>query len=105
VLSYTLDVTKRAGLNRVPHYVQTNGRPEMTDQIDGQAAIILGWALYARTAHDPSFVASTYTQVASLMDASLSPPYFTPSFGLVRNLKLEHYREERFWDTYDMLTQ
>lgn len=105
VLQYTLALTKAGGLNRVPHYVLTSGRPEMTDQMDGQASIILSWALYARTARAPSFVSATYDQVAALMDACLGPPYFNASFGLIRNLHLEHYREERFWDTYDMLTQ
>jgi hypothetical protein len=105
VLQYTLAVTRQAGLNRVPHYVLTSGGPEMTDQMDGQASIILAWALFAREANAPSFVSATYNQVAALMDASMGPPYFDPKFGLVRNLHLEHYREERFWDTYDLLTQ
>jgi hypothetical protein len=105
VLAYTLDITARAGRNRVPHYVLTSGQLDMIDQTDGQAAIILAWALYARQVHDQMFVASTYQQVASLMDAALAPPYFSPSFGLVRNFNFEHYREERLWDTYDILTQ
>ena len=105
VLQYTLDVTRQAGLNRVPHYVLTSGQIEMSDQIDGQASILLDWAHYARQANDPAFVSSTYAQVAGLMDASLQPPYFVPAFGLIRNSHLEHYREERFWDTYDILTQ
>jgi hypothetical protein len=105
VLQYTLDVTKRSGLNRVPHYVLTSGEPEMTDQMDGQASIILAWALYAREVNAPAFVNSSYGDVAALMDATMAQPYFTPSFGLVRNLHLEHYREERFWDTYDIFTQ
>lgn len=105
VLAYTLDITKRAGMNRVPHYVLTSGQLDMIDQTDGQAAIILAWALYALQSHDSSFTASTYRQVASLMDATLAPPYFSPSFGLVRNFNFEHYREERLWDTYDILTQ
>jgi len=105
VLQYTLDITKQAGLNRVPHYVLTSGQTEMSDQIDGQASIILAWALYAQQANAPSFVSSTYKQVAGLMDASVGPAYFVPKFGLVRNVRLEHYREGRFWDTYDILTQ
>ena len=105
VLQYTLDVTKRAGLNRVFHYVLTNGQPDMTDQTDGQASIILSWALYARAAADRSFVDATYRQVVGLMDATLGPQYFNPGFGLVRNTHLEHYRGDRYWDTYDMLTQ
>ena len=105
VLAYTLEITRRAGLNRVPHYVLTSGQIDMTDQTDGQAAIILAWALYALQSHDRPFVATTYRQVASLMDATLDPPYFSPSFGLVRNFNFEHYREERLWDTYDILTQ
>lgn len=105
VLQYTLALTKQAGLSRVPHYVLTSGTPEMTDQMDGQTGIILAWALYARHANAPVFVDATYGQVAALMDATMAQPYFTPSFGLVRNLHLEHYREERFWDTYDIFTQ
>lgn len=105
VLRYTLDVTAKAGLNRVPHYVLTSGQVEMTDQIDGQAGIILAWALYAGQANDPAFVASTYRQVAGLMDATMNPPYFDPAFGLIRNSHFEHYREAIFWDTYDMFTQ
>ena len=105
VLRYTLDVAAKAGLNRVPHYVLTSGQVEMTDQIDGQASIILAWALYARQANDPAFVASTYRQVAGLLDATMNPPYFDPAFGLIRNSHFEHFREAIFWDTYDMFTQ
>jgi hypothetical protein len=105
VLRYTLDITKQAGVNRVPHYVLTSGQTEMTDQIDGQASIILAWALYAHQANDRAFVSSTYKQVAALMDGSLGPVYFDPKFGLIRNHYFEHYREGRFWDTYDILTQ
>ncbi|HEX5276018.1 MAG TPA: hypothetical protein VFW34_12185 [Candidatus Rubrimentiphilum sp.] len=105
VLQYTLDITKKAGVNRVPHYVFTSGQTEMTDQIDGQASIILAWALYAHQAKEAAFVSSTYKQVAALMDGSLGPVYFDPKFGLIRNHYFEHYREGRFWDTYDILTQ
>src|SRR6185503_11711715 len=105
VLQYTLTATANDGLNRVPHYVLPGGQPDMTDQIDGQAIILLAWDRYASQANDPSFVAATYPQVASLMDASLQSPYLNSSFGLIQNLNLESFRQGSFWDTYDILTQ
>jgi len=80
----------------------------MADQIDGQAHVILGWALYANRSGDRAFVDETYEQVAELMNYSVRPPYMTGESALgnlIYNSNLEHSRENYFLTTYDMLAQ
>ena len=85
------------------------------DQIDGQAHVIVSWARLAVRRGPTPFEDRTYPLVAKLMDRSTDWPYLTPYFanlpiaacmtGLVRNVCLEHSRDGRFWDTFDILTQ
>lgn len=80
----------------------------MADQIDGQAHVILGWALYVNKTGDTEFADRTYEQVAALMDHSTQPPYMTGEGelgNLIYNSNLEHSRENYFLTTYDMLAQ
>ena len=80
----------------------------MADQIDGQAHLLLGWALYINRSGDTAFADETYEQVAALMDSSVRPPYMTREGelgNLIYNSNLEHSREGYFLTTYDMLAQ
>ena len=81
------------------------------DQIDGQAHVIMAWARLALTRGHTDFEDRTWPVVAKLMDRTSDWPYILGPgtsichLGLVRNVCLEHSREGRYWDTYDILTQ
>ena len=80
------------------------------DQIDGQAHVIMAWARLAIRRGPTAFEDRTYPLVARLMSRSTDWPYiltggYPSDLGLVRNVSLEHSREVRMWDTYDILTQ
>ncbi|MBI2297737.1 MAG: hypothetical protein HYU66_02080 [Armatimonadetes bacterium] len=84
------------------------------DEIDGQAHILMAFARLALRRGPTQFEAAWYPSVAKLMDRTSDWPYLAPfhrqpiglaDVGLVRNVSLEHSRDGRFWDTYDILTQ
>lgn len=75
------------------------------DQVDGQAHVIMAWARLAQRRGATAFEERTYPLVAKLMDRTSDEPYVSPIVHLVRNNALEHSRETRFWDAYDLLTQ
>lgn len=80
------------------------------DEVDGQAHIIMAWGRLAARRGPTPFEDRTYGAVAKLLDRSTDWPYILSGgrhadLGLVRNVSLEHSREGRMWDTYDILTQ
>ena len=80
------------------------------DEIDGQAHVIMAWGRLAARRGNTPFEDRTYGEVAKLLDRSTDWPYVLSGgqhadLGLVRNVSLEHSREGRMWDTYDILTQ
>lgn len=80
------------------------------DQIDGQAHILMGWARLALKRGPTPFEDRTWPLIATLMDRSTDWPYIQRGgwqidLGLVRNVSLEHSREGRMWDAWDLLTQ
>lgn len=119
-LGYVLQATADAGMLRIPHVIlapEPDGRKPIYcrhDEIDGQAHIILGWALVALARGRTTFEDQWYDFVAALLDRTTDWPYLAPyggektgrtQLGLVRNVCLEHSREGRYWDAYDILTQ
>jgi len=98
----------------VPHVIgKSGGGYTIRDdefQIDGQAHLILGWARLAQRRGRTPFEDQTWNQVSALMTRTSSRAFldyggFPSQLGLVRNSALEHSREGRYWDTYDLLTQ
>ncbi len=80
------------------------------DQIDGQAHVLMAFGRLAQRRGPTAFEDRWYPFVAKLLDRSTDWPYILaagnpPHLGLVRNVCLEHSREGRMWDTYDILTQ
>jgi len=81
------------------------------DQIDGQAHVIMAWAMLARHRGETDFENRTYPVVAKLMDRSTTEPYLFPhvgariKIGLVCNVTFEHSRDGQYWHAYDFLTQ
>jgi hypothetical protein len=104
-------------MERVPHIIGEESAStgisyvDDIDQIDGQAHVILAWALLALARGRTPFQEETYDFVSTLMDRSSSAPYL--SFcthwriepGLVLNTHLEHSRERQYWHAYDFLSQ
>ena len=81
------------------------------DQIDGQAHVIMAWAMLAMRRGETEFENQTYPVVAKLMDRSTTEPYLSLytgariKLGLVCNVTLEHSRDGQYWHAYDFLTQ
>lgn len=113
-IACVLRVMEQNNLELVPHVIGKSGdRYTIRDdefQIDGQAHVILGWARLAERRGRTSFEDQTWNQVSALMTRTTSRAFldyggFPSQLGLVRNSALEHSREGRYWDTYDLLTQ
>jgi hypothetical protein len=117
-LSYCLSTMSAYRTSTVPHVIgepdPATGRARFideVDQIDGQAHVILAWALHALDRSDSEFVERTYEEVAGLLDRSTSGPWLCFSTrwriepGLVLNTHFEHSREDQYWHSYDFLTQ
>jgi hypothetical protein len=113
-IACVLRVMEQNNLELVPHVIGKSGdRYTIRDdefQIDGQAHVILGWARLAQRRGWTPFEDQTWNQVSALMTRTTSRAFldyggFPSQLGLVRNSALEHSREGRYWDTYDLLTQ
>lgn len=108
-------------MERVPHVIGPSRINEKDpcfrdrDQIDGQAHVILAWARLVLAMGPNDFERKTYALIKRLTDRMSDAPYIRRAYdakpyesalnGLVRNGCLEHSREERYWDTFDILTQ
>lgn len=117
VPGYCFRAMRQFELERVPHVISSaDPSGQITsiddvDQIDGQAHVILAWALIALATKGDTGIQDEYDFVATLMNRSSSPPYL--SFctrwriepGLVLNTHLEHSREQQYWHAYDFLSQ
>jgi len=106
-----------ASLERVPHIIGPRGADgripliDDVDQIDGQASVILAWALLALARGPGSFEDESFLALALLMDRSSDAPYlgrwtrWRIDPGLVLNTHFEHSREWNYWIGYDLLSQ
>jgi hypothetical protein len=80
------------------------------DEVDGQAHVLMAFGRLAQRRGATPFEDQWYGFAAKLLDRSTDWPYVLSGtlhadLGLVRNVSLEHSREGRMWDTYDILTQ
>lgn len=106
VTAIALDTGSLKKAERVNNYPILSNR----DEIDGQAHVIMAWGRLANLRGATPFEDATYPFIAQLLDRSTDWPYILygdthADLGLVRNVSLEHSREVRMWDTYDILTQ
>lgn len=118
VVHYCIQGMLDNDMERIPHVVgprDDSGRIPLLcdeDQVDGQASVIMAWALLAGRRGRTPYEDLSYPFVAKLLDRTTSAPYLLPEPtggrnlpGLVRNMNLEHSRDAHFWDAYDFLTQ
>lgn len=117
MLGYCFRAMSQFKMERVPHVIfpaegaETISHVDDIDQIDGQAHVLLSWALLAQTKGYTSFRDETYDFAARLMDRSSTAPYLSSCTrwriepGLVLNIHLEHSRESQYWHAYDFLSQ
>ncbi len=117
IVSYCIQGMLDNDMERIPHVIGSRTDSETIplidgdDQIDGQAHLVLGWALLAADRGRTPFEDFSYPIVAELLDRSTTEPYLSENVGwrihpgLVRNINLEHSRDGQFWDAYDFLTQ
>lgn len=113
-INYVLKAITAHDMERIPRVVgKENGKPIILDdqhQIDGQAHVILAWARLALKRGRTSFEDKTWPLVRSLMMRTCDRTFF--QYGgwsiepeLIRNIALEHSKEGRMWDVWDLLTQ
>ena len=123
VIDYCLSAMIAKHMERIPHVIDNRNlasgshqkRRESIpiisdiDQIDGQAHVILVWAMLAKSRGLTEFEERTYPVIAKLMNRSITPPYLASRSltnpGLICNTNLEHSRERRMWHAFDFLTQ
>ena len=116
-VEYVLETMADLALERVPHVIHPRGEActsplcDMLDEIDGQAHVILSWALLAIARERCVDEDRRWPLVRDLMDRSVESPYLSRDTcwrinpGLVLNLNLEHSRDEQLWFAYDFLSQ
>ncbi|MBI5095097.1 MAG: hypothetical protein HZB26_22010 [Candidatus Hydrogenedentes bacterium] len=119
-LDYVLQAMTQNDFERAPHVMgpRKAGAPESVipiisgeDEVDGQAHVILGWALLAAARGSNPFEDRTYAFIARLLDRTTDAPYVMGNTGmrigtgLVLNHCLEHSRDGQYWLAYDFLTQ
>lgn len=122
VLSYCFRAMDQFEMHTVPHVIGKENadgtilRVDTVDQIDGQAHVVLAWAMLAlRRPKNDAFIRGTCDRVMGLMDRSTSGAYLCSEEkhiarwriepGLVLNTHLEHSRDHQYWHAYDILTQ
>lgn len=124
-IRFILDATRRNGKDRIAHILGKavqgpDGKVSQQytgneSQIDGQAHVILAWAQLALARGTTPFEDETYEAVAKLMDSTVDWPYFLSGEGqlpmfpnhqmhLIYSVSLEHSREGRRWQCFDILT-
>lgn len=114
-LRYLLETLEKNNLERIPRVIGDNFKIEDDQfQIDGQAHVILAWARLALKRGHTQFEDDTWEQVRALMKFTTSRAFFLHGHwygswsiepGLVRNTAIEHSKESRMWDAFDILTQ
>lgn len=113
MLRFCLNAMSEVDMERVPHTIdpEKGVRIDDVDQVDGQAHVILAWALLSLRDGQSQFQGQTYGTIAKLMDRTCLPPYLSCHTrwriepGLVLNTHLEHSREHEYWHAFDFLTQ
>ncbi|MHB0997597.1 MAG: hypothetical protein ACYC27_00005 [Armatimonadota bacterium] len=80
------------------------------DQLDGNFHVLTAWAMVALNTDNKKWERDTYPQVVDMVNTAVDWPYLPPQIdrvtpGLIHNFCLEHSREGRYWDTWDILTQ
>jgi hypothetical protein len=122
LVNCVFDAMTANGMTRVPHVLDRKrylDKPAdsvnnpyriigRTDQIDGQAHIILAWAKLALYRGETNFENRTWRIAAALMEASVSRPYFGREESgaipdLIYNYAFEHSRLVP--SNYNLLTQ
>ncbi|OQY05632.1 MAG: hypothetical protein B6I20_00910 [Bacteroidetes bacterium 4572_117] len=122
IINCAFDAMITNGLDRIPHVTDRKLFPNepadsinnpykvigRTDQIDGQAHVIMAWAMLALHRGETDFENKTWNIASDLMTSSTQKPYFglekegTIS-KLVHNYNFEHSRSGK--SNYNLLTQ
>ena len=80
------------------------------DQLDGNFHVLTAWAMVTLNSDTGKWEDATYPQIVDMVNTAIDSPYLFPQVdriwpGLIHNFCLEHSREGRYWDTWDILTQ
>ena len=113
-INCVLTAMEQYKMDRVPHVIGIRDKKYyiISDecQIDGQAHLIMAWAMLALKRGHTSFEDRTWPIISELTKRTCDRTYlqrgrWSVETGLVRNISFEHSREGRRWDTWDLLTQ
>lgn len=125
-MRYVFDCKRKFKLSRFPHVIEkkvSDGkaitRIDALDQPDGRLHLILGFALYCLETNDTSFENEYYDDIREEFLKIFDYPYFYYleehyngpyriagcELCLLHNPMLEHSREFRLWQAFDILTQ
>lgn len=113
-IDFVLTIMQQNGLDRIPHVIGVRAKKYyiLSDepQIDGQAHVIMAWAMLALRRGHTAFEDRTWPVIRELTRrlcdrTSLEYGHWSVETGLVRNISFEHSREGRRWDVWDLLTQ
>ena len=114
-LQYVLKTLEKNDMEYVPRVIGPDYNIEEDQfQIDGHAHVILAWARLALARGKTPFENETWHQVRALMRFGTSRAFFLHGHwyghwsiepNLVRNTALEHSKDMRMWDCFDLLTQ
>ena len=110
-IRYVLNTVVENDMERIPRVIgKASAILDDQHQIDGQAHVILAWARLALRRGPTQFEDETWELVRDLMKRTCDRTFFL--YGgwsiepeLVRNIALEHSKEHRMWDVFDLLTQ
>jgi hypothetical protein len=114
IINCVLTAMDQFKMDRVPHVIGVRDKKfyiiSDEPQVDGQAHLIMAWAMLALKRGHTSFEDRTWPMVSELMKRTCDRTYlqhgrWSVETGLVRNISFEHSREGRRWDTWDLLTQ
>lgn len=77
-------------------------------QIDGNYMLIHAWSQFVngckKTAENQEFIKKSYPIIKSFSNYYINQGYINDKYSLMRNDSFEHSREERYWKSYDLIT-
>ena len=118
---YTLEISAEGlknnkiawhGEDDMPYYAARfsfSNYPDTKEQVDGNYMVVVAWAQYVnlcqKTPEDIEFINASYKQIRTFTNYVLDHEHvYDKEKNLVRNPCVEHAREGRYWNAYDLIT-
>lgn len=118
---YTLEISAEGlkdnkiawhGESETPYYTARfsfSNYPDTKEQVDGNYMVVTAWAQYVnlcqKSPEDMEFIMASYPQIRTFTNYVLDHEHvYDREKNLVRNPCVEHAREGRYWNAYDLIT-